>query len=238
MAIEHLLFVLLGFAASIVSSVFGFGTALIVLALGPYILPIKETIALATVLFVASTVTKTVLFGRHIEWKAAATMALASLPFSYFGASLVAELPANLLRLMLGAMILVYLGLSTFELLPKFKVGLVGLVGGSAAYGFVSGLLGSGNLVKAVMFKEMNLSKEAFVGAMAATSVLSNAAKLTAYTNTGLLNVDLVWPMIGLALSGVVVAVLGRRFLGKISTAQFEVGFNIILAASAVGLLF
>ena len=66
-----MLFVLLGCTASIISAVFGFGTALIVLAVGSHIIPVKDAIALGTVLFTASTVLKTVLFGKHIDWRVA-----------------------------------------------------------------------------------------------------------------------------------------------------------------------
>ena len=232
-----MLFVILGFAASIVSSLFGFGTALIVLALGPHFLPVKETIALATVLFVASTLTKTVLFAKLVDWRVIAIMALASLPFSYFGASLVADMPAGLLKRLLGAMILVYVFVTTIDRFPKFQIGTPGLIAGSAAYGFVSGLLGSGNLVKAIMFREMRFSKEAFVGSMAATSVLSNIAKLTAYTKAGLLHAGLAAPMVGLVISAVVVAIVGRKLLRKMSASQFETGLKVVLVVSAVGLL-
>jgi uncharacterized membrane protein YfcA len=235
--IEYLLFVLLGFFASIVSSVFGFGTALIVLAIGPYLLPVKQTIALATVLFVASTATKTALFRNHMDWKVVGTMAVASLPFSYFGASLVVDLPADLLKRLLGGMILVYLLLSVFKRFPKFRIGTSGLLVGSAAYGFVSGLLGSGNLIKAIMFREMNITREVFVGVMAATSVLSNVAKLVAYTRAELLHAGLAWPMLGLVCGAVIVAIVGRRLLGKLNASQFEKGFQLVLAVSATGLL-
>lgn len=237
MVIEHLLFVLLGFTASIISAIFGFGTALIVLAVGSHILPVKEAIALGVVLFTASTTFKTLLFRKHIDWKIAGTMAITSLPFAYLGASLLADMPAELLKHLLGVMILLYLVLTIFNLFPKIIIGTAGLLGGSAAYGFVSGLLGSGNLIKAIIFREMNITKEAFVGAMAATSVLSNIAKITAYTQSDLLHADHVWPVIGLVFGAVVAAFVGQRILRNMSVGNFEVGMQAVLAISAVALL-
>ncbi len=235
---EYVAFVALGFAASIISSVFGFGTALVVLAVGSHILPVKETIALATVLFAASTLTKTLLFRNHIDWKIAGIMAICSLPFSYLGASLLIVVPADALRRLLGVMVLVYLIMTVFKLSPKFKIGTPGLVAGSAAYGFVSGLLGSGNLIKAIIFREMSITKEAFVGAMAATSVLSNLAKLTAYSQSEILTTQMAWPIAGLIASAVTVALIGRFLLRKISAVQFGYGIQVILAVAAIGLIF
>jgi uncharacterized membrane protein YfcA len=238
MVIEYLLFVLLGFSASIISAVFGFGTALIVLAVGSHILPIKEAIALGTVLFFASTTFKSLLFSKHIEWRVAGIMAFTSLPFAYLGASLLADLPAGVLKRLLGAMILLYLVMSRFKLFPKFKIGTAGLIGGSAVYGFVSGLLGSGNLIKAIIFREMNITKEAFVGAMAATSVLSNTAKITAYTQSDLLHSGHALPVMGLVIGAIVAALVGQRILRNISVGGFEVGMQAVLAISAVALMF
>lgn len=237
MEFQHLLFVLLGFGASIVSAVFGFGTALIILAVGSHIVPVKEAIVLGTVLFATSTVFKTVLFGKHIDWKVAGTMAIASLPFAYLGASLLFEVPAEILRRLLGAMILLYIALTVFKLIPRFRIGTTGLIAGSAAYGFVSGLLGSGNLIKAIIFREMNITKQAFVGAMAATSVLSNAAKLSAYTASGLLNTSQTPSIIGLVLGAIAAVLIGRKILNVVSVAHFEKGLQVVLAVSAIALL-
>ena len=234
---EYAAFVVLGFVSSIISSVFGFGTALVVLAVGSHLLPIKETIALATVLFAASTLTKTLLFRNHIDWKIAGTMAICSLPFSYLGASLLAVVPADALKRLLGAMVLAYLAMNLFKLRPRFKIGTPGLVAGSAAYGFVSGLLGSGNLIKAIIFREMSITKEAFVGAMAATSVLSNFAKLSAYSQSGILTAEMAWPIAGLIVSAVAVALIGRFLLQKISAIHFGYGIQIVLAVAAIGLV-
>ncbi len=223
--------------AAIVSAVFGFGTALIVLAVGSHILPVKEAIVFGTVLFAASTIFKTLLFGKHFDWKVAGIMAVASLPFAYLGASLLSYVPDGVIRRILGIMILLYLVLTIFKLFPKIRIGTIGLVGGSVAYGFVSGLLGSGNLIKVIMFREMNITKEAFVGAMAATSVLANIAKLTAYIQSGLLSANHAWPIAGLVVAAILAVLLGRIFLRSISVPQFQIGVQVVLAVSAIGLI-
>lgn len=237
MELAQLLFILLGFLASLVSAVFGFGTALLVLAVGSHILPIKEAIVLATVLFAASTITKTLVFGKHIDWRVAGFMASVSLPFAIAGASLMIHMPTDLLKRSLGAMILLYIILTKLKHFPAFKISTMGLFVGSAFYGFISGLLGSGNIIKAVMFRQMRISKEAFVGAMAATSVLANLAKLAAYTESDLLGRELAVEILGLIAAAVLAVFIGRRILRTMDASQFEAGLQVVLAISAVGLL-
>ena len=235
---EYVLFVAVGLAGSLVSAVFGFGTALLVLAVGAHILPVKETIALATVLFAASTVTKTFLFSRVIDWKTIAVMVASSVPFAYLGANLLVDLPTELARRLLAGMILLYLLLGVFKRLPRIEIGTGGLVFGSALYGFVSGLLGSGNLIKVVLFREMKISKEAFVGAMAASAVLNNLVKLTSYSLNGLLTADMAVPIAALAASGVAAAFVGRAILKRLKVRVFEIGVQVLLAVAAAALLF
>lgn len=234
---DYALFVAIGLAGSLASAVFGFGTALLVVAVGSHVIPVKEAIALGTVLFAASTITKTALFGRHINWRVVSVMAIGCLPFAYLGAQLLAIAPAGTIKVALGLMVLAYLALSLTKRLPSLKIGFVGLAVGSALYGFVSGLLGSGNLIKVILFREMKITKEAFVGAMAATSIISNLAKLTSYIRNDLLTADMAGPATILAMGAVVTAVLGRLVLRKLKVRQFEIGVQILLGVAAAALL-
>ena len=234
----YIIFVLIGFVSALISAVFGFGTALIFLAAGSWLLPIKEVIALSTVLFLASTLMKSLVFGRHVDWKLAGLMSIASFPFAYLGALGLNNVPAEALTRGLGGMVLLVLVVRWFDILPRFQIATRGLVAGSAAYGFVSGLLGTGNIVKALIFREMNITKEAFVGAMAATSVLTNVAKLHSYHGSGLLDLQLIWPMTGLVCAAIAAVLVGRYVLSGVSVKQFEFGLEVILVISALGLIF
>ncbi|MBX2869472.1 MAG: sulfite exporter TauE/SafE family protein [Acidiferrobacterales bacterium] len=237
MSIEEALFVILGFASSLISAVFGFGTALFVLAIGSYILPMRETVALATVLFTASTLSKSILFRKQINWKIVAGMSITSLPFAWLGAAMVSQVPAHILRMLLGWMIVLYLSINLTGLMPKWRLGIPGIAVGSAVYGFLSGLLGSGNVVKVVLFREIRFSKEAFVGAMAATSVLANLVKGSVYYDSGLLHIGQKWAITGLIFAAVIAAFIGRFLLNKITTDQFNLGLNLVLGISAIGLI-
>ena len=215
----------------------GFGSALLILAIGPYILPVKEVIALSALLFTASTLSKSIFFVRDIDWKLVGTMSVISFPFAYLGGSLVADLPVPLLRRLLGGMILVYVFLKIVDRHRPFKVSARILYLGAMTYGFVSGLLGSGNLVKAIFFSEMNLSKEAFVGTMAATSVLANLAKLIAYSRSGLIDRDVFFPGLGLVIVAVLAVLIGRYLIRRVSVRQFGLGIQLVLVLSALGLI-
>ena len=234
---EYILFVILGLLGSTLSAVFGFGTSIIVIGLGAHILPVKEAVALASVLFTGSTITKSFLFSKEIDWKMVALVAVSSVPFVYLGAEMLAVAPAQVAKTLLGVMILLYLAVDIWGKLPAFTVGTPILIGGSALYGFTSGFLGAGNLVKVVLFRELGIRKEAFVGAMAATAVLGNVTKLGSYISTGLLPMGLLYPAIALAVCGVASGFFGRRVLKRMPDKIFERGVQIVLGIAALALL-
>ena len=150
-----ILFIVLAAAASLVSAVFGLGTALIVLSLGALILPVKQVVALSAVLFLASTLTKSIVYREAIPWRDALTVSLISLPFAWMGGLAMDALPADLLRKLLGGMVLGWLLFSLVRTKPLQSPQSWLVIAGAAVYGFVSGLLGSGNLVKAILFRQM-----------------------------------------------------------------------------------
>ena len=237
MAPDHVCFILLGFLATLVSAVFGLGTALITLSLGPWILPVKSVIALSAVLFAAATLTKSILFHHVIPWRAIIGVSLVSLPFAWLGGLCVGALPADLLRRLLGLMVLGSLAVSRFRVGPRARPHRWLLGVGAAIYGFVSGLLGSGNLVKAILLRPMALGQAGFVGTMAATSVLANGGKLAAYAQAGLLPAT-HWPtMLGLVAAALLAAIIGKACLHRLAIHWFEAGLRSVIALSALLLL-
>lgn len=209
---------------------------MVVLAIGPHLIPVGEAIALAAVLFGASTLTKTIMFHKHMDWKVVGIMAIASVPFAYLGGTLLSQMDPALTRRLLGLMILSYLSLSYIKP-PSIRMGLGGIALGSAAYGFLSGLLGSGSVIKVVMLRELKITREAFVGAMAATSVLASGAKIAAYYQAGLLSMQLWIPIVGLSIAAVTAALIGRFYLRKITADGFDLGVRVLLAFAAIALI-
>ncbi len=147
------------------------------------------------------------------------------------------RIDAGLLQKSLGAMLLVYVVTNRFNLVPPIPVAMPVLVASSAAYGFFSGLLGTGNIVKVVVLKQMQLSKEGFVGAMAATSVLANMIKLFVYGRGDVLDRTQLPMMTILVASAIVAAMIGRKLIGKLSVRGFENGLMLVLTVSAIGML-
>jgi len=263
----YFLFVLLGFAGSLLSSLFGFGSAMLVLAIGPYLLPAHQVIALSAILFAASTLTKTIIFRAFLNWQLVGYITLGSLPFAYMGGQLLPCLSQQTLHRCLGVLILIYVSLQSAafyrgnyrtnpntashildsnkkatgsEASRAVENGATGkflLIIVSAGYGFASGLVGSGSVIKAMFFRRLHLCKEAFVGTMAATSLVATIGKITAYAQNGLLQREMLPLMITLVAAAALAAFIGRRYLKRINSKIFNNGVLVLLIIAAMGLL-
>lgn len=234
---DYLLFIGIALVGSTLSAVFGLGSALLVIALGSHILPIQETIALATVMFTAGTLSRAIVYRHDIDWRLTALMTTFSVPFAYLGAMALAVAPVEFLKISLGSIALLYVALAFSGWKPRFTVGRGIIVLGASAHGFVSGLLGTGNVIKAIIFDHMGLRKQAFVGLMAATSVVANFAKISRYITDGLISERHILPSIGLVICVVISTVVGRLLLKRVPPEHFRNGVLLALTAASIGLI-
>lgn len=240
MLFEHayLIFIAVSLGASIVSAVFGFGTAMFVLAAGSLILPVKECIALATILFTGNTLMKSGLYWREINWRLTAIMSLVSLPFAFIGAQIMAVAPVDLLQTLLAVLTLIYVALHLRGPMPHVALSRPLVYGASGLYGFFSGLIGTGNLIKAIFLQRAGFEKQAFVGVMAATSVLANLGKLVSYSHSGILQPGHWKPGLALVAISILSTIAGRSLLRRLSSAHFQRGVLCLLIVLAVALIF
>lgn len=232
----YLLFVSAAAAASIISAIFGFGTAMVVLAVGALVLPVKESIALATIIFTSNTLIKAWLYRREIDWRLTARMSLISLPFAYAGAEVMIWAPVDFMQKALGVLVVVYVLMQIKTPKTDLHLSKPVITACSGLYGFLSGLLGTGNVVKAMFLQRAGLERHSFVGVMAATSVLANIAKLGSYSHAGILTLA-HWPAaIGLLLVSLISTITGRAILHRVNSDQFRIGVLIILTGIAITL--
>ncbi len=234
---DYLFFIGIALVGSTLSAIFGLGSALLVIAFGSHVLPIQETIALATVMFTAGTLARTIAYRHDIDWRLAALMTVFSVPFAYIGAMALAVAPVEFLKISLGSIAMLYVALAFSGWKPRLTVGRGIIVLGASAHGFMSGLLGTGNVIKAIIFDHMGLRKQAFVGLMAATSVAANFAKISRYITDGLISERHILPGIGLVLCVVVSTAVGRRLLKRVPPDHFRNGVLLALTAASIGLI-
>jgi len=227
------------FVASFISTVAGYGTGALVVAFGMFFFSPREVLGITTLIFLVNNITKIFLFRKHIDVPIAKTFILWSIPAAVLGATLTAYIPPNAIQLLLGLVIVTYL-LNKYVLsFKKVNIGNKAIKIASVLYGFITSITGTGGVIKAAVFIELNLVKEVFIGTFAITSFFVNITKLIIYTNYGYLhagNINVALISIIFCISGILI---GKQVLKYfVSEKLFEYLVTGMLVLSAAKLLF
>jgi uncharacterized membrane protein YfcA len=226
---NDILFLVLAYLVSIISAVFGFGSALIIIPFSTFFLPIKEAIALLTIFFIAGNLSRVVFFWKHIDWKTTKLIWLGNIPMVYIGASLMLKAPSEILKVILGFIILVFVVNERFKFTKHIKLNDFGIVAAGGLYGFFAGIIGTGSAIKAALLTHMRLTKERFIGTMAATAIVANLIKITVYSQSELLSQNDIPLALGLVLCAILGAYTGKHFVKVLHPEFFKKAILIML---------
>ena len=231
-----ILFIIAFFAAT-VSAIAGFGSALILISASSLIFDIKWSIAMTTFFYFYNTSLKTYHFRSHINWPLVLKLSVLAVPGVFIGAYCLLFMDTSWLTLGLGIMSLSYLCLDVFKRMPRMKVNDVMLVISGFIYGFISGAVGTGSLIKAMVFKQMNMPKEMFVASMAASALPLNIIKVGIFMSASLVVLGDIPRIIILLLASYLGTLLGKKLLLRVQQEVFDILVRLILLVLSISLI-
>lgn len=235
--IETILFVGLAFLASIVTAVVGFGSALILLSFSTFFVDYKILVGIVTVYFMANNIFKLIFFGKHINWKIAGLVLTGSLPLVIIGAFLLVQVPSEVLKRILGLIVLFYVINYQFGIFKKYKPKKIQIPFIGAIYGFFSGIVGVGDPIKAALLNQIGLVKEEFIATMTIIAFIQNIFKISIYSNFQLVTLS-DWPIIlALIIVSFIGVFIGKRWVKKINPDLFRKIVMVALAIISIKLL-
>jgi uncharacterized protein len=237
MDIASLFFFSFAFLASGVSTIVGFGSALILISVSSLIFGIKWSIAITTFLYAFNTATKTILFRKHINWKLFFPITLTALPGTIAGSYFLINSASNVIRSILVIIVLFYLALDLLKYEPFFKINRNFLLASGGIYGFLSGAVGTGSIIKAMVFNHIKLEKKQFVATMAATALPLNLCKIVVFTSGALISLSDLPLILGLLIASLSGTFLGKYLLNKLPEHVFYYLVRIMLLAIAIKFL-
>jgi len=231
-----ILFIIAFFAATI-SAIAGFGSALILISASSLIFDIKWSIAMTTFFYFYNTSFKSYHFRSHINWPLVLKLSILAVPGVFIGAYCLLSMNTVWLSLGLGIMSLIYLCLDVFKRMPRIKVNDEMLVISGFIYGFISGAVGTGSLIKAMVFKQINMPKEAFVASMAASALPLNIIKMGMFISASLVVMRDIPSILILLLASHLGSLLGKRLLLRVPQEVFDILVRLILLVLSISLI-
>ncbi len=231
------LFYLIVLISSVLSSSFGIGS-FILLPIAAIVYGPKESVGIITIYFLFQNINKITVFWKHINWNIGIKMILWSLPGALLGSSLLSLIPAAVFNKILGGFILAYLINDIFKIIPKSGYSAAKIPFFGILYGCMSGLIGSGNLVKGPLFTSLGMLNETYIATYALTSLFMNMPKLGVYYATGIIGTSAFTQAIPFLIISILGTYIGKHLLQKVTSGTFYYVVNIAFALSAISLLF
>ncbi len=227
-----LLLALGAFLAAAISGTAGFGGALLLLpaltlAVGPV-----QAVPLLTFAQLIGNGGRVGLGWRQISWRPVLLFLITALPAAIIGALFFVALPKGILTRVIGCAILGFVALRHFGLL-KPHGGNALLLGGGAATGLLSGLVGSAGPLGAAIFLSLDLTPLAYIASEATTALAMHLVKSVIYGRALTPGVDFI--ALG-ALMGVMMLAgtwASRRFVMRLSPDRFRLIVTGLLALVA-----
>lgn len=218
-----------GFLTSTLSGAAGLGggTILIAVFYALGMAPAEAVPLFAAVQAVANT-SRTVAYLGHVEWKAAGWFLLAGVPATVLIAPYAAAVDAELVKLILAALIL-------GSLLPQAHARpipqrpaflLAGALNGSLGL-----FVGATGLFVGRLFFRPEWTRQTVIGTLALTQMLGHTLRVLAYGAVGFSALAQPQRLIPLCAAVIVGTLVGKQLNGRISDEAFGTTFRVILIA-------
>ena len=231
---EVLLLALLTLFATFVGTITGFGTSSIMLPVLSLFYPLPVALLFVGIIHFFGDLWKVLLFKKKLNWRLILLFGLPGLVTSYFGASLILELPENLLKGILGILLIIFVVIVIIKhklVLPKKDKW---LVAGGAVDGFLAGIVGIGGPLRAAFLSAYDLQKAVHISTSGALGLMVDSIRLTTYVLSGVeLYTFLLWGMIIYVPVSFIGAKLGQKTVKHIPQKDFHyvVGFFLLIVA-------
>lgn len=223
------------FCSSIIAGMMGMAGGVLFLGILASFIETTYVVPLYAVVMIVSSISRSVLFYKHIQWRIVFRYALGLLPGALLGIYVFRLLPKDLIKLMMGIFILVVIFFPVTKKEKRLNAGIffpVGLVAG-----FIGIFFGASGPFTSSFYIRQGIIKEALIATKATCALLEHMLKIALF---GLIGVNvLVYGNLILYLGLAVIPgiYVGKRLLNKISDRTFMVAFKVLLGILAVRII-
>lgn len=227
----------LGLGAGVLGGVIGFGTTIILMpALVYFYGPIQAIPVIAMVATVAN-LSRIFLWWDVIRWRVSLVYSLAAIPFTVFGVNTLVRLDERLIEMTLGGFLILLVPIRRWMRKKNFylKLWQMGLVG--AIIGYLTGIVATTGAINTPFFLAHGLSKGAFLGTEAASTLSILFTKGIAFHQLGFLNMMAI--MQGLLIGVCVLAgsIFSKRIVLSLPEDKFLLLMELVMLISGLSIL-
>src|SRR5919112_514602 len=226
--LEEILFFVVAFISEVIGAIAGFGSSTIFLPLALFFVDFETALILVAISHIFGNLGRINFFRHGIDKKIIATFGIPSILFSFLGASIVGILSQDILKVTLGAFLIIISAL--FLVKPSLKVPTnrnIVMAGGGIS-GLITGLVGTGGALRATFLTGFNLEKTKYIATAAVIALGTDATRIPLYLSQGFLLQHYYYYIPILAATAIGGSYIGKKIVGKIDQNIFR---KIVLIA-------
>jgi uncharacterized membrane protein YfcA len=226
--LEDILFFVVAFISEVIGAIAGFGSSTIFLPLALFFVDFETALILVAISHIFGNLGRINFFRHGIDKEIIATFGIPSILFSFLGASIVGILSQDILKVTLGAFLIIISAL--FLVKPSLKVPTnrnIVMAGGGIS-GLITGLVGTGGALRATFLTGFNLEKTKYIATAAVIALGTDATRIPLYLSQGFLLQHYYYYIPILAATAIGGSYIGKKIVGKIDQNIFR---KIVLIA-------
>lgn len=219
------------FLTSGFTAAFGIGGGVSLLALMGFLLPVGVLIPVHGIVQLGSNAGRALVQRSHIGWPVLAVFLAGAVIGALLGARFVVELDDALLKILLGAFIL----LTVWLKLPALqKAGWPTFGLGGFATTFASMFVGATGPLVIILFEKLFAERRQVVATHAAAMVAQHSLKVAAFALAGFAFAQWLPLLAAMIATGFAGTLAGSRLLNAMPEAAFRTGFRIVMTLLAL----
>ena len=232
--LEVLIVAVTALLASTVAAITGFGGAAILLPILVWLFGIKEAVPILTIAQLFGNGSRVWFNRAAIDYRVVLWFSLGAIPLAMLGGLLFAKAPLSVLTRLLAAFLILIVVVKHSRREQFFRPTLRQFAGIGAVSSLLSALLGSVGPLMAPLFLAYGLTKGAYIGTEALSTVVMHVFKLVAYGVSGLLNFRTLLEGTLLAPIMIFGSFIGKKVVDALSERAFAFVIDATLVAAGV----
>ena len=235
--IQALVLGALGLGAGVLGGVIGFGTTIILMpALVYFYGPIQAIPVIALVATVAN-LSRIFLWWSVIQWRVCFVYSLTAIPFTVLGVNTLVQFDDRLIEITLGIFLIALIPLRRWMRKKNFYLRLwqMGLVG--AGIGYLTGIVATTGAINTPFFLAYGLSKGAFLGTEAASTLSILFTKGITFHQLGFLNVAAFIQGLLIGSCVLIGSIFSKKIVLSLPEEKFLMLMELVMLISGLSIL-
>lgn len=227
----------LGIGAGVLGGVIGFGTTIILMpALVYFYGPIQAIPVIALVATIAN-LSRIFLWWNVIQWRVCFVYGSAAIPFTVLGVNTLVHFDERLIEIILGFFLILLIPIRRWMRKKNFYLRLwqMGLVG--AAIGYLTGIVATTGAINTPFFLAFGLTKGAFLGTEAASTLSILFTKGITFHLLGFLNLLAIIQGLLIGACVLIGSVFSKKIVLALPEEKFLLLMELVMMMSGISIL-